>query len=243
MSQLDLALEADISQRHLSFVESGRSRPSREMVLKLARHMGVPLRHANRLLLAAGFAPVFNERRLDDPSMAGAMDAVRAVLAGHEPFPALVIDRHWNMVAANNAVGPLLEGLEEPELLRAPINVLRLTLHPGGLAPHIVNLSEWRRHIIERLRLQIDVVTDRALVALERELVAYPGGQGLPIKPFEGSVPVAVPLRLRVGARTFSFISTTTVFGAPLDITLSELAIESFFPADAQTREALQGSQ
>lgn len=240
MSQLDLALEAEISQRHLSFVESGRSKPSRDMVLKLAEHMAVPLRQRNRLLLAAGFAPNYEERGLDDPSMKAAMAAVQAVLTGHEPYPAIAVDRQWNMIAANGAIGPLLEGVEEAELLQPPVNVLKLSLHPKGLAPRIANLADWRTHLIERLRLQIDAVADPALVALERELVAYPGGRDRPPKAFDAAAAVAVPLRLKVGERVLSFISTTTVFGTPLDVTLSELAIESFFPADAETGEALR---
>lgn len=239
MSQLDLALEAEISQRHLSFVESGRSKPSREMVLKLARHMTVPLRQRNRLLLAAGFAPTYEERRLDDPSMAAAMTAIQAVLTGHEPYPAIAIDRHWNMVAANGALGPFLEGVEDAGLLAPPVNVLRLSLHPKGLAPRILNLAEWRAHILERLRLQIDAAGDPTLTALERELSAYPCGQKRTVEALGPADAIAAPLRMKAGERTLSFISTTTVFGTPLDVTLSEIAIETFFPADAATREAL----
>ena len=154
LSQLALATRAEISQRHLSFVESGRSKPSRDMVLKLAEHMSVPLRQRNRLLLAAGFAPNYDERGLDDPSMKAAMAAVQAVLTGHEPYPAIAVDRQWNMIAANGAIGPLLEGVEEAELLQPPVNVLKLALHPKGLAPRIANLADWRAHLIEHLELE-----------------------------------------------------------------------------------------
>lgn len=241
MSQLDLALDAEISQRHLSFVESGRSKPSREMVLKLAEHMAVPLRQRNRLLMAAGFAPSYGERPLDDPALKPALAAVELVLKGHEPFPAIAVDKGWNMVLANAAIAPFLAGVEDAGLLQPPVNVLRLSLHPNGLAPRIVNLDQWRTHLIERLRLQIDASADPALEALERELVAYPGrSRGAGRGAYDAAVNVAVPLQLRMEDRILSFISTITVFGTPLDVTLSELAIESFFPADAETGEALR---
>lgn len=240
MSQLSLALEAEISQRHLSFVESGRSAPSREMVIRLADQLSVPLRQRNRMLVAAGFAPIYGERALDDPALKPALKAVELVLKGHEPYPAIAIDKGWNMVLANAAVAPLLDGVEEPALLSSPVNVLRLSLHPKGLATRIANLDEWRTHLIERLRMQIDATADLALVALERELSAYPGRPSASSRPYDAAANIAVPLRLRIDGELLSFISTTTVFGTPLDATLSELAIESFFPADAETGEALR---
>ncbi|MBA3448797.1 MAG: helix-turn-helix transcriptional regulator [Pseudaminobacter sp.] len=241
MSQLDLALEADISQRHLSFVESGRAAPSREMVLHLAEQLAVPLRQRNHLLLAAGFAPSFAERALDDPSLGPARAAVELVLKGHEPYPAIAVDRHWNLIAGNAAIAPFLEGVAEPSLLTPPVNVLRLSLHPGGLAPRIVNLNEWRAHLIERLKRQNDAVADPVLAELERELLSFPGRptSARPAQP--DPVAIAHPLRLRHGDMVLSFITTITVFGTPLDVTLSELAIESFFPADAATAELLRG--
>ncbi|HYH44090.1 MAG TPA: helix-turn-helix domain-containing protein, partial [Thermoanaerobaculia bacterium] len=169
MSQLHLALEAEISARHLSFVETGRAQPSRELLLHLAEHLDVPLRDRNALLLAAGYAPAFAERPLADPALDGARQAVDLVLAGHEPYPALAIDRHWTLLAANRAVPPLLAGIA-PELLRPPVNVLRLSLHPGGLAPRIANLPEWRRHLLARLRRQVEVSADAGLAELLREL-------------------------------------------------------------------------
>jgi transcriptional regulator with XRE-family HTH domain len=235
MSQLNLALDAGISQRHLSFMESGRALPSRDMVLKLAETLAVPLRQRNRLLLAAGYAPSFAERSLADPAMKPAMEAVRLVLDGHLPNPAIAIDRHWTMLAANAAIAPLLEGVEDASLLAAPVNALRLSLHPKGLAPHILNLEEWRAHVLERLRQLNDRVADPALGALEAELASYPVlSRGPRPQPNPTSM-IAVPLRLKVGDADLSFITTTTVFGAPLDITLSEIAIESFFPADEVT--------
>jgi transcriptional regulator with XRE-family HTH domain len=243
-SQLDLALEAEISQKHLSFVESGRSQPSRDMVLLLAEHLGVPLRERNALLLAAGYAPVYLERALEDPSLQAAKAAIDLVLKGHEPYPALAVDRHWTLLAANAAVSPLLALVTDPDLLRPPVNVLRLALHPGGLAPAIANLEEWRSHLIARLRQQIRATADPVLADLLAELLSYPA-PGAPAA--KGHAPVAaeepgivVPLRLRVGEQTLSFISTTTVFGTPVDITLSELALETFFPADAATAAALR---
>ncbi|MEJ6781402.1 helix-turn-helix domain-containing protein [Aminobacter sp. Piv2-1] len=240
MSQLDLAMEAEISQRHLSFMESGRSLPSREMVLRLAGQLSVPLRQRNQMLLAAGYAPSFGERPLDHPSLAPAMDAVRMVLKGHEPYPALAVDRHWNLIEGNAALAPLLAGVEDAALLEPPVNVLRLSLHPRGIAPRIVNLHEWRAHLIERLKHQNDTAGDPVLAALEKELLSYPDGPR-PGRPVQGDAGIiAHPLRLRVGDAVLSFISTTTVFGTPLDVTLSELAIESFFPADEETAARLR---
>ncbi len=244
LSQLELALEAEISQKHLSFVESGRSQPSRDMVLLLAEHLGVPLRERNTLLLAAGYAPVYLERALEDPALQAAKAAIDLVLTGHEPYPALAVDRHWTLLAANAAVAPLLALVVDAELLRPPINVLRLALHPGGLAAATVNFDEWRAHILARLRQQVRIAADPVLSDLLAELLAYPAS---PLGPGSGRVPmpvvepaIAVPLRLRVGDGVLSFISTTTVFGTPVDITLSELALETFFPADATTGAALR---
>ena len=237
LSQLELALEAEISSRHLSFLETGRTQPSREMVLRLAERLEVPLRERNALLLAAGYAPAFRERPLDDPALEGARKAVELVLAGHEPFPALAIDRHWNLVAANRAVAPFLEGMPA-RLLQPPVNVLRLSLHPEGLAARILNRGEWRAHVLSRLRRQVELTADPLLAELLRELRDYPmGAEG------ESSggdyAGVVVPLRLHTPGGPLSFISTTTVFGTPVDITLSELALETFFPADAATAAAL----
>ncbi|NTF42309.1 helix-turn-helix domain-containing protein [Rhizobium rhizogenes] len=241
LSQLEFALEADISQRHLSFIESGRSLPSREMLMHLAERLGVPLRERNPMLLAAGFAPVFPERKLDDPALAPARRAIDMVLKGHEPFPALAIDRHWTLVAANAAVAPLLAGVADISLTTAPINVLRLSLHPDGLAPRIANLAEWRNHLLERLRQQISATGDPVLVTLLKELSAYPAPPmqkaGSLDRDFAG---IAVPLELLTEAGRLSFISTTTIFGTPVDVTLSELAIESFYPADTETAELLK---
>jgi transcriptional regulator with XRE-family HTH domain len=240
MSQLDLAGEAEVSQRHLSFIESGRSRPSREMILHLAERLDVPLRQRNSLLRAAGFAPSFGERPLQDASLAPALDAVKRVLQGHEPNPAIAVDRHWNLVAGNAAMEPFLEGVAEPSLLEPPINVLRLSLHPKGLAPRIVNLAEWRAHLLERLRRLIDASGDPVLEALEAELVAYPSGVTRTRTIHDEGTAIVHPLRIRSGDAVLSLISTITVFGTPLDVTLSELAIECFFPADEETRFALQ---
>jgi transcriptional regulator with XRE-family HTH domain len=244
MSQLDLALEAQISQRHLSFVESGRSAPSREMVLNLAERLDLPLRERNVLLQAAGYAPVFPERSLDDPALRPARAAVDLVLKGHEPFPALAVDRHWTLVAANAAIGPLLAGVLDAALLKPPVNVLRLSLHPQGLAASIANLAEWRAHLLERLRHQIDVTGDAVLARLMRELSGYPETNACAAAP--GPAPTAdyagvvVPLQLVTEGRVLSFFSTTTVFGTPVDVTLSELAVEAFFPADNATSEVLR---
>jgi len=241
LSQLDLALEAGVSQRHLSFVESGRSAPSRDMVETLSEHLGLPLRERNLLLLSAGFAPAFAERKLSDPSMQAARSAVERVLKGHEPNPALAIDRYWRLVMANAVVGPLLSLVEDKSLLRGEVNVLRISLHPAGLAPHILNLAQWKAHLLSRLGQQIDVTADPQLMELERELTAYPvparkGG----LATREEADGIAIPFEMKVGDQILSFISTTTIFGTPVDVTLSELAVEAFFPANPETAAALQ---
>jgi transcriptional regulator with XRE-family HTH domain len=240
MSQLLLATEAEISTRHLSFVESGRATPSREMVMHLAEQLDVPLRERNALLVAAGYAPMYRERPLDDPHLAAARDAVELVLRGHEPYPALAVDRHWNIVASNGALAPLI-GDASPALLAAPINALRLSLHPEGIAPRILNWHAWRAHLLARLQRQIEASADDVLVKLHDELATYPAPPGAaPASSEPIQHLIAVPLRVRSALGELSFYSTTTVFGTPVDITLSELAIEAFFPADARTAEALR---
>ncbi|MBC7954490.1 MAG: helix-turn-helix transcriptional regulator [Cytophagales bacterium] len=239
LSQLDLALDADISTRHLSYVETGRAAPSRAMVLHLAEQLEVPLRERNVLLTAAGYAPIYRERTLDDPALQAAREAVDLVLRAHEPYPALAVDRHWNMLSHNRPVLALMDGIA-PELLAPPLNVLRLSLHPQGMAPKIVNLSAWRTHLFERLRHQIAVCADPVLAALLEELQSYPAPPD--DVPYEAIAlnAVAVPLQLRTAMGVLSFISTITVFGTPVDITLSELALETFFPADPFTAQALR---
>lgn len=237
LSQLALAGEAAISARHLSFLETGRARPSRGMLLRLAERLEIPLRERNLLLAAAGFAARFPERRLDDPSMAEARRAVERLLAAQEPYPALAVDRHWQLVAHNAAVRPLLAGCAEA-LLAPPANVLRLSLHPDGLAPRIANLADWRHHVLERLRRQVEATADRGLLALLEELrhLPSPTRQAPRPEPYGGLV---VPLLLESSAGRLSLLSTTTIFGTPQEVTLAELAIESFFPADAATAAAL----
>jgi transcriptional regulator with XRE-family HTH domain len=244
MSQLDLALEADISTRHLSFLETGRASPSRDMVLHLAEQLDVPLRERNVLLVAAGYAPMFRARRLDDPMLAPARAAVEQVLAGHEPYPALAVDRHWNLIAANRAVAPLLQGVAA-WLLQPPVNVLRAALHPEGLAPHTVNLFEWRTHLLARLRRQVELTADPVSAELLRELEAYPPSRAgpAPSAAAEAAAMVALPIKLRTQTGTIlSLFGTITVFGTPVDVTLSELALECFYPADAATARWLQAA-
>lgn len=237
MSQFDLALEAEISARHLSFVETGRSRPSREMVMRLAETLSLPLRGCNALLLAAGFAPAYRERALDDPALGAAREAVQRILDGHMPYPALAVDRHWNLIAHNQMIPALLEGVA-PTLLAPPSNVLRLSLHPEGLAGRIVNLGEWKRHLLERLAQQVAASADPELAALREELKAYPAPA--PKQRPEEAGGIVVPFELATPAGTLSFFSTTTVFGTPVEVTLSEIAIEAFFPADEATAATLR---
>jgi transcriptional regulator with XRE-family HTH domain len=239
LSQLDLAVDAEISTRHLSFIETGRSIPSREMVLHLSERLDIPLRTRNVLLVAAGHAPVFPERPLVDPALKAARAAVDLVLAGHEPCPALAVDRHWTMVAANRAVAPMLTGVD-PTLLQPPVNALRVGLHPQGMGPRIINYAEWRSHILMRLRRQIEASADAVLAELLRELSTYPAPDddesGGTADEYAG---VVVPLKLRTEHGVLAFVSTITVFGTPVDITLSELALETFFPADEATARAI----
>jgi transcriptional regulator with XRE-family HTH domain len=239
LSQLDLAQEAEVSTRHLSFVETGRSVPSREMVLRLSARLDIPLRERNALLVAAGYAPMYRERPLGDPALSAARQAVELILKSHEPYPALAIDRHWNLVAANRMVPHLMAGADAA-LLQAPVNVLRLSLHPLGIASNIVNLVQWRSHIFERLRQQITATADPVLAELLEELKAYPAAGGADALQLEGEhLGVAMPLQFRTAAGVLSFISTTTVFGTAVDVTLQELALETFFPADEHTSQAL----
>ena len=237
-SQLDLALDAGVSARHVSFVETGRAKPSREMVLHLADQLEVPLRERNRLLLAAGYAPVYGERSLDDPEMAPVRDALELVLRGHEPYPAVVVDRGWNVVAGNRANPMLLEGCA-PELLTPPLNVLRVSLHPDGMAPRILNLGAWRAHLLERVERQVSLTGDAELARLRDEVAAYPGPdhEG----PSEVIGDIVVPLHLHMlGADELRFFSTMATFGTAVDITVAELSIESFFPAAEATARAMR---
>jgi transcriptional regulator with XRE-family HTH domain len=238
LSQLDLANDAEISARHLSFMETGRAAPSREMLLRLTERLDVPLRDRNVMLVAAGFAPAFAQRGLDDPALASARVAIETIMKAHEPYPAMVVDRHWNLVLANRMIAPLMEGVA-PSLRQGQVNVLRIALHPDGLALRTVNLVEWRAHLLERLHRQCEATADAELIALHDELKRYP----VPVRsgpPPKVGDSVVVPFQLRVGSDVLSFISTTMVFGTPVDITLSELALETFFPADPRTAEKLQ---
>ncbi|WP_183094212.1 helix-turn-helix domain-containing protein [Nocardioides stalactiti] len=234
LSQLDLANRADVSTRHLSYVETGRSQPTSAMILRLCHHLDVPLREQNRVLLAGGFAPAHPEHALTDPPMAEANAAIEAILQAHLPYPALVIDRHWELVAANDAAFALLDGIPA-ELLEPPINVIRLSVHPEGLGARIVNLDEWRAALASRLRQEHHATGDPFLGALATEVAG-----DLDLVP--ASALLVVPLQLRAGDQVLSLISTTTVFGTPREVTLSELAIEAFYPADDATRSVLHGT-
>jgi transcriptional regulator with XRE-family HTH domain len=236
-SQLDLALDTEISPRHLSFVETGRSQPSREMVLRLAEELEVPLRERNALLLIAGYAPVFPERSQNDVALAQAKNAIDTLLKAHEPFPALAVDRYWTLVNANTSGTRLLSGIAD-HLLKPPLNVLRASLHPEGAAPRIVNLGEWKSHVLHRLRKQFEASADPQLLELIEELRGYPAPPAKAADP----AALAVPLIVRSPRGEMAFLSTTLLFGSPLDVRLSELAIEIFLPADAATVERLRNA-
>jgi transcriptional regulator with XRE-family HTH domain len=234
LSQLELATEAEISTRHLSFVESGRAMPSRDMILHLAEYLDIPLRERNALLVAAGFAPVYAERALDDPALGAVRQTIDLLLKGMEPYPALAVDRYWHLVTANRAAARLMAGL--PDMLaKPPVNVLRASLHPAGLAPRIRNLAQWRAHLLERLRRQVDASQDPRLMDLLRELEGYPAPPLAEGYAVDAAGRIAVPMELDVGDAVLSMLSTTTVFGTPTDVMLQELAIEAFVPADDTT--------
>jgi transcriptional regulator with XRE-family HTH domain len=232
LSQLDLAGDAEISTRHLSFVETGRAAPSRDMVLKLAERLNVPLRERNVLLVAAGFAPAFPQRALDDPALKSARAAIDLMLRAHEPNPALAYDRHWHLVSSNRMMMPLLAGTPQ-HLLTPPVNIMRLALHPEALAGRTVNAAEWCGHLLERMRLQCEATADPGLIKLYEELKSYPiPARSAPLPPDNN---VAIPFKLRFEGEVLSFLSATMIFGTPLDVTLSELALEALYPADEFT--------
>ncbi|MCK9925725.1 helix-turn-helix transcriptional regulator [Frankia sp. Mgl5] len=255
LTQLDLAERANVSTRHISFVENGRSRPTSEMIILLSKHLDVPLRERNQLLLAGGYAPAYSENGLASPSMSAVSAAIDRVLAGLGPLPAAVIDRRWELVAANDAIDLFTAGAAA-RLLEPPVNVLRLSLHPEGMAPRILNLPEWRAHLLDRLARQADATGDQVLRDLHTELSAYPvpgrvadgaadggkrGRAGRPTEPWTANGIIA-PVRYRSPRGELSLFTTTTVFGTPTDVTVSELAVETFFPADAPTASLLYGS-
>jgi transcriptional regulator with XRE-family HTH domain len=233
MTQEGLALAADSSTRHLSCLETGRAQPSREMVLRLAEHLQIPLRDQNTLLLAAGFAPAFQERPLAE--LEAAKIAMDKVLHAHKPYPAFALDRHWKVVLSNNALQQLYEGCD-PDLLRPPVNAVRLILHPLGMGPRIINFIEWRAHTITVLRQQLEAQADPVIQALLEEVMDYPVPQGgMAAATSEGPQRYATPLQIATRLGTVSFFNTTTIFGTPTDVTLSELALEMLFPADEAT--------
>jgi transcriptional regulator with XRE-family HTH domain len=236
LSQLDLALDTGISTRHLSFVETGRSNPSSDLLLRLADQLQMPLRDRNKLLLAAGYAPRFQQRELDAPEMKPIRDAIGHVLAGHEPYPALAVDRHWNLVTSNAALGLLLEGVA-PELLEPPVNCMRLALHPKGLAPRIRNLAQWRGHLLARLHREVALHGDPFVEALLKEVSAFPGP---PVDLRADAGAIMVKLELDSSFGLLSLFGTVATFGTAVDITVAELSVEAFFPADAATADALR---
>ncbi|ROV67361.1 helix-turn-helix domain-containing protein [Streptomyces globisporus] len=254
ISQLELALRADSSARHISFIETGRSRPSEDMVLRLAEQLDIPVRERNALLVIAGYAPRYPQTSLDDPAMASLRESLERLLAAYEPYPALVVDGTYGVVAANRGVALLLEGVPE-KLLTPPLNAMRLTLHPEGLAPRIVNLPEWRADLLAQMGRQIALVRSPALRELYDEVAAYPAparadGTDRTAEGTRGAVPVAdgaggarrdraaafaLPMLLEHGGRVLSFVSSIATFNTPMDVTVAELAIETFLPADRET--------
>ncbi|MHA3702573.1 helix-turn-helix domain-containing protein [Jatrophihabitans sp. YIM 134969] len=238
LSQLELALRVDVSTRHLSYVENGRARPSSEMILRLTEHLEVPLRERNEVLLAGGYAPAYPQRALDAPALARVSDALRRVLDAHLPYPALVLNRWWEMVDANAAITPLLQGVS-PQLLEPPVNVLRLTLHPDGLAPRIVNLGRWRAHLLTQLRQRMETTGDDQLRSLHSELIGYPGADDSRATPLD----VVLPMVLRVGEVELSMFTVAATVATAGDVTVEELVVESFYPADDATATILRSAK
>ncbi|WP_282701230.1 helix-turn-helix transcriptional regulator [Streptomyces sp. CC219B] len=240
ISQLELALRADSSARHISFIETGRSRPSEEMVLRLAEHLDVPVRERNALLLAAGYAPHYPETPLDDPSLDALREGMERLIQGYEPYPALVVDARYNVLAANRGILMLLEGIPE-HLLVPPLNAMRLTLHPEGIAPRIRNLREWRGHLLAQMERQIALYRSDELRELYEEVAAYPVPEDAPAGEPAAPVPYfALPMQVEHDGRTLSFISSISTFNTPMDVTVAELAIETLLPADPATVKYLQ---
>ncbi|GAA2669177.1 helix-turn-helix domain-containing protein [Nonomuraea recticatena] len=238
VSQLDLGIEAEVSARHISFLETGRARPSRDMVMRLSEELEIPLRHRNRLLVAAGYAPVFPEREVRAPEMEVVRQALDKILAGHEPYPALVVDAAWDLVAANGAAAMFMEGAPA-ELLKEPVNVMRLSLHPEAMGGRLVNLPEVRAHLLHRLRRQAEASGSGRLAELHDELAGYTyEGVDLNVAHVPGPADILLPLRIRQGDRVLSMFTTIATFGTPVDVTVSELAIETFWPNDEETAAA-----
>ena len=235
LSQMALASDSAVSTRYLSFIETGRARPSREMVLHLAEQLEVPLRERNRLLMAAGYAPFFPQRSLDDEQMAPVREALDRFLEAHQPYPAAIVDGHWNLVAANEGIALMTQGVV-PELLEPPANVFRIALHPDGMAPRILNFEEWSAHLISRVRRQAALTGDPGMTQLYEELSGYPGVSLEHV--VDGSAPFLLH-RLKLADDELSFFSTVTTFGTATDITLAELSLEAFYPADERTKRAL----
>ncbi|MGW1051824.1 helix-turn-helix domain-containing protein [Streptomyces sp. NPDC001118] len=239
VSQLELALRADSSARHISFIETGRSRPSQEMVLRLAEHLDVPVRERNSLLLAAGYAPHYPETPLDDPALDALRDGMERLIQGYEPYPALVVDAGYTVVAANRGITMLLDGVPEKLMAPAP-NAMRLTLHPEGMAPRIRNLREWRGHLLAQMDRQIALQRSDQLRALYEEVAAYPVPEDAQDDaPAEPVAYFALPLRIEHEGRILSFVSSISTFNTPMDVTVAELAIETFLPADPATAKYL----
>ncbi|MDX1620001.1 MAG: helix-turn-helix transcriptional regulator [Nitriliruptorales bacterium] len=238
LTQEDLSHVSGVSTRHLSFLETGRSNPSREMVLELAEHLEIPLRERNQLLTAAGFAPVYSRTPLEAPEMEVVRSAIGQVLAGHEPYPAVAVDRYWNIVDMNRAAAVFAADVD-PELMGPPPNVYRISLHPDGLAPRVVNFPELAHHLLHRLRHDVEVSADPDLAELLAEIESYPTVRELPRRPPVEQHAIVVPVRLRTPRGELSMFSTISTFGTPVDVTVAELALETFFPADAETAAKL----
>jgi transcriptional regulator with XRE-family HTH domain len=238
LSQLELSLRAEVSTRHLSFVETGRAQPGRELIVRLTEELQVPLREQNALLISAGFAPIFQTRPFDDPSFDAVRGIIKIALETHKPFPAYVINRYWNIIVSNAAVPELFEGVD-PELLRPPVNAIRLLLHPRGVAPRVTNLSAWRTHLLTQLRRQVELTADQRLEQLLREATSFSNPRADETESTWLESPV-IPLEITTRIGHLSFLSSTTIFGTPAAPTVEEMALEMLYPANAFTEKAVR---
>lgn len=239
-SQLDVAYDIGVSPKHLSFVETGRSRPSPELINAIGIHLDIPLRERNTMLLAAGFAPRYQHTPLDDPAMAGIVESLQRLLDAHDPYPGLVLDRHWNVVLVNNGARALAAVVPE-HLAGPPMNVFRASLHPGGLAAHTIDFDQWATYLLGQLHRLVTVTADPGLIEIEAEVTGYPNIVELRARTDwttpDATAELLIPYRLDVNGVQLSMFTTLTTFGTPRDITLDELAVELFFPNDAATTE------
>lgn len=240
LSQLEVSVGSGVSARHLSRIETGRARPSATMILRLGEHLGASLRERNEALMAGGYAPAYRERLLDDAALTRVRGALLGVLEQHEPFPALLLDRRWNIIEANRAFAHLIAGIPS-DVLRPPLNALKLSLHPEALAPRVVNMAQWRAHLLLQLTRRVECTADPHLADLLAELTSYPSDDDHRSSAGVGEMDIVLPLVLRLAGHTLSFFSLSATLTSAGDVTLDELTVETFHPSDEATAAVVRG--